>query len=289
VKRFLASTAALTLCIALLFHGASIYFNTTMPAYRDSVGDDNYTEKITGLYLVRESAAREDNLIIYGSSELRTLEISTHPSNFFAGKRAGFQVNLVGRGSCQSLIHAISIAATGDALSGKKVVLITSPQSYVEDGIAPDLFMANFSEQQYLELLAAADISEEVKRYISARMVELFDRYKAMPGSSKTDTAVRYLAEYNAQPMPATSIWNAALSPYYGFNRYLYDLKDKVTARSLLESVNDNQISADSSVIDWVKEEQSAITEAVQMTDNNDFGINVVNLAGSGKKADKKH
>ena len=140
-----------------------------IPSYPDALGNDNYIEKITGLYLVEQSANRDNNIIIYGSSELRTLNISTHPVNFFKGQRNGIQVNLVGRGSCQSIIHAINIAATGDFLTGKKVVLITSPQSYVENGIAPDMFVANFSEQQYLTLMLDETLPKEVKRYLSGR------------------------------------------------------------------------------------------------------------------------
>ena len=265
--------AALLLCSALMFAGTAAVISATMPDYQDGVGDINHTEKMTGLYLLKQSAAREDNLIVYGSSELRTTEISTHPANFFAGKRSGFQVNLVGRGSCQSLIHAMSIAASGDALSGKKVVLITSPQSFVEEGIAPDLFMANFSAQQYLELLEAQDISQEVKLYISARVAELFDRYEAMPDSSKTDPAIRCLAEHNARPRLATSVQNAALSPYYAFERYLLDLKDMVLSRSLLESAEGIPANLKAGEIDWALEEEAALAEAARMTDNNEFAI----------------
>lgn len=122
----------------------------TMPDYPDSLGDSLAPEKITGEYLLRTAAAQDDTLPVFGSSELKTTQICTHPANFFAGKRCGFQVDLIGRGSCQSLVHAMAIAASGESLTGKKAVLITAPQSYVEDGIAPDLFMANFSEQQML-------------------------------------------------------------------------------------------------------------------------------------------
>ena len=273
MKRLCAQAAALAACAVLLFAGASGVCTATMPPYKDSVGDDNYTEKITGLYLVEQSAAREDNLIIYGSSELRTLEISTHPANFFAGKRAGFQVNLVGRGSCQSLIHAISIAATGDALAGRKVALITSPQSYVPEGIAPDMFMANFSEQQYLELLAAEDLSDEVKAYISGRVLELTAAYEDAPDAAGTDTAVRYFAGHSAEPPVQTAAGDALLRPYRGFRRVLLDLRDKAAARTLLESVEEAPASPLPSHIDWPAEEAAALAQAEAMTGNNDFGM----------------
>ena len=149
-------TAALTLVLAAaLLAGITALVYASVPDYPDTLGaDPGVTEKITGETLVAAAAAEPDSLVIFGSSELKTTDICTHPANFFAGKRCGFQVDLVGRGSCQSLVHALSIAGSGEALRGKKIVLITAPQSYVEGGIAPDLFMANFSGQQALHMLA---------------------------------------------------------------------------------------------------------------------------------------
>ena len=90
--------------------------------------------------------------------------------------------------------------------------------------------MANFSERQYLELLNATDVSDEVKQYISARVKELFAEYEALPDASGTDPAIRWLVEHEAGPTPATPLRNGVLSPSYAFSRYLNDLKDMVTA-----------------------------------------------------------
>ncbi|MCL2035367.1 MAG: D-alanyl-lipoteichoic acid biosynthesis protein DltD [Oscillospiraceae bacterium] len=273
MKRTLISTAALLAALASLLYAVGFAITAAAPPYRDAAGYDNYTEKMTGLYLLKQSAKRDDNLIIYGSSELRTMEVSTHPSNFFAGKRSGIQVNIIGRGSCQSLTHAMSIAASGDALRGKKVVLIASPQSFVPEGIAPDLFMANFSRQQYLEIMADADITPELKSSISSRVLELFGQYEAMPESAGIAPDLRRLAEHGAGPTALTTVRNAALTPYYAFSRFLYDLKDKVTAREVILSVQSGVTAAINSPIDWEAEERDAIAEAEIMTDNNDFGI----------------
>lgn len=273
LKHVLISAAALFLGVSLLLYVVYTCVTISIPPYKDGIGDRNYTEKMTGLYLLKQSAARDDNLIIYGSSELPTFEISTNPANFFAGKRCGFQVNLVGRGSCQSIIHALSIAASGDALKGKKVALITSPQSYVPEGIAPDMFMANFSPQQYLELLQARDLSPEVKRYLSARVLELFDRYESSEGAAKADSAIRMLAEQYARPSAFAYARNAALTPYYAFSRSLYDLRDKASARAVLESAGEDAPPAKSAEIDWMREERAALADASRMTGNNDFGM----------------
>jgi len=272
--KVLVCALALPFLIALLFWGVKMYFTATMPDYINSLGYLNHTEKITGMHLLHESAAQGDNLIIFGSSELATFEIPTHPSNFFAGGRSGFQVNLIGRGSCQAIIHAIAIAASGDALADSRIVIITSPQSYVPLGIAPDMFMANFSPQQYMALLAADDISDEVKQAISARILTLFDRYEQMPNAVEIDPAIRWLAEHHASPTAATSARNAILSPYYALARYMYNLRDLTSSRNLLNAVHDiPQPAALSGPIDWEHEERLAIAAARAMSYNNDFGM----------------
>lgn len=273
VVKSLLSVTLLLIGVVGVFWMVGWWISSSMPVYKDSAGNVNYTEKMTGLYLLEESAARDDNLIIYGSSELRTTEISTHPSNFFEGKRNGFQINLVGRGSCQSLIHAISVGATEDTLVGKKIVLITSPQSYVPDGIAPDMFMANFSPQQYLRLLEDENISDEVKQYISMRVEVLFRRYEEMPESVGTDAAVRYLAEYTAAPTAYGAVRNAVLSPYYAFSRYCLELKDKVKSKELLNSLEDLPIKESTDKIDWDNESRLAEELGKEMSSNNDFGM----------------
>ncbi len=272
-KAVLLPAVALLLAISLLFWGAGAVITNTMPPWRDSVGNVNHTEKITGRYLVEQSAAQEDTLLIFGSSELRTTEISTHPANFFAEKRAGFQVDIIGRGSCQSLIHALEIAASGDALRGKKVVLITSPQSYVPEGIAPDLFMANFSPQQYLELLADDTLSDEVKVYLDRRVAELLEEYKARPDAAPVDPAISALAAHRAEPTFLSGVKNMMLTPYYAVSRYLYELKDKVSAQKILAAGEDFSAPVNLPAIDWSAEEQNAIAQGKAMSGNNDFGM----------------
>ena len=71
-KTVLLPAAALALAVALAFLGVGAAVTGMMPPWRDSVGDKNHTEKITGQYLLRQSAAQEDTLLIFGSSELRT-------------------------------------------------------------------------------------------------------------------------------------------------------------------------------------------------------------------------
>ncbi len=263
MKKFLICLVSGILAVVLAFVG--INFAVEPGTYAMSLGDFNHTEKITGTWLVEAAAESEKTVTIFGSSELRTYEISTHPSNFFAGERAGFQVNLVGRGSCQSIIHALAIAASGDELAGTKVVLITSPQSFVEGGIAPDLFMANFSEQQYLELMADESIPDELKTRFSQRVDELLNEYGA-----DEPTAAALLAESVAE---GNGFVEAAIAPYVAASRYVLDLKDRGAAKKLIASAEASTATLASGEIDWDAELNSALLEAKSATSNNEFGI----------------
>ena len=268
MKRFLLGAAAAVLSCALALGAVSWAVTARMPQLPTALGDLNSTEKITGRWLVETAAENPQTVTVYGSSELRTFEIPTHPANFFSGQRAGFQVNLVGRGSCQSLIHALSVAASGDALTGTKVVLITSPQSYVEGGIAPDLFKANFSEQQYLALMRDPGIPEKMKLRFSARVDELLDEYAASTGTERGVSASALLAE-NAEKKAVRTL----LAPYTALSGALAELKDRYTAKRLIRSAALPEASAAAYPIDWAAEEKTALSDAEKATDNNDFGI----------------
>jgi len=268
MKKLIGGAVSILLSCTLALGIAAYCVSSNMPDYPMALGNDNSTEKITGRWLVETAAEQPETVTIYGSSELRTFEISTHPSNFFAGERAGFQVNLVGRGSCQSLIHAISIAASGDALSGTKVVLITSPQSYVEGGIAPDLFMANFSEQQYLALMRDDAIPQEMKLRFSQRVDELLDEYAAATGSARSVSASSLLAKHAESPF-----MKAVLSPYTLASSALSELKDRAASRKLIGGFENGSAAVSAEAIDWAAELDKALAEGAEASSNNEFGI----------------
>lgn len=245
-------------------------------------------QKITGRALTEQYASNRaldeqsrtfDVITVYGSSELRTTDIPTHPSNFFEDENIQhFKVNLVGRGSCQSLIHALSIAACGDTLSCRKVVLITSPQSFVEGGITPDMFKANFSEQQYLALMGDESIPDEMKLRFSARVDELLDEYATATDTKRENTAASMLA---SATVDGNDLMRAAIAPYTAASEWLLDTKDSASAKRLISESReeqpivsfegwDGQSLAD---IDWDAETEKAVAEAEAATDNNEFGI----------------
>ncbi len=259
------------LTLALVLIALPFALKASAPEYRDALGDTSHDQKIQGLYLLKESAKQTDNVIIYGSSELRTDYISTHPANFFKNKRAGFQVNLVGRGSCQSIIHAMSIAASGNSLENSPVVLITSPQSYVKDGITPDMFFANFSKQQYVTLMYDPDITDDIKVRFSKRVVQMFGRYDSAFGKLSGYDDIRILADIGSDETLVSDIAKIGTAPYFLFSKYLSDNKDVVKSIQLLNPVDEIEDKKEN--IDYKTELKNALNTAKTETNNNEFGM----------------
>lgn len=268
MKRFWLTALSCLAAAALALFGVTALVRGGMPDYPDAIGlDPNVTEKITGEYLVRQ-AAEDGNLLIFGSSELKTTEICTHPARFFADGRCGFQVDLVGRGSCQSLVHAMSIAAAGDALDGKKVVMITAPQSYVPAGIAPDLFLANFSEQQMLTILRDESIPAPIRQYLAGRVQTLIAQYREQYGVElQKYTAAGLLSKAAA----AGRAPDLPLRLYAAVSGLLLDTHDLVSSRRVMAGYGDSARSA--RPVDWDAELEAALAQAKQMSAGNDFGM----------------
>lgn len=289
MKKFLITIGSSLLVVAVTLSIIGLRVNSFQYADKPTnLCASTDIQKITGRALTEHYALegatderdRYFNVItVYGSSELRTTDIPTHPSNFFEGENLrAFKVNLVGRGSCQSLIHALSIAACGDTLAGKKVVLITSPQSFVEGGIEPDMFKANFSEQQYLALMSDESIPEEMKQRFSARVDELLDEYADATGTKRENTAASMLA---ASVVDGNEAMRALIAPYTAASEWLLDTKDSAAAKRMIDETLEEQpfISFEGwngqslASIDWEAETEKAVAEAQAATDNNEFGI----------------
>lgn len=272
MKKFFQGMICALLAVVLLFTATPYALRACTPPYNSALGNRSDDQKIKGLYLLKQSAQLPDEMVIYGSSELRTDYISTHPANFFAGKRCDFQVNLVGRGSCQSIIHAMSIAASGNSLEKTPVVLITSPQSYVAGGIEPDMFFANFSRQQYLTLLYDGTVSTEIKRQFSRRICKLFKQYDEKFGRLSGYDDVRLLAAACADGKTG-GLYKTAAAPLYLFERLLCDWKDMAQSAQLISSVKTEKTPDLSGSIDWAAEETAAQQAAVLETVGNGFGM----------------
>ena len=265
MKRVIAAALLTVALCAAAVAAVPLVLEQTMPAYPSSLASDDAEEKITGMWLVEQGAKADNSLLIFGSSELKTSDIVTHPANFFAG--SGLQVDLVGRGSCQSIIHALAIGAQGETLQNRQIVLITAPQSYVAEGIASDLFMANYSQQQLLDILADDSIPAEIKTYLSTRVQQLFDDYEADTGLTPEEGSAGDLL--SAAWASGKNPWY--LNPYAALTRWLLHAKDLATSRSVVADYEDAAPVPLDLHFDYQKALDEAMAQAAEMVTNNDF------------------
>ena len=265
MKRVIAVALLTVALCAAAVAAVPLVLEKTMPAYPSTLAADDAEEKITGMWMVAQGAKADNSLLIFGSSELKTSDIVTHPANFFA--ETGLQVDLVGRGSCQSIIHALAIGAQGETLQNQQIVLITAPQSYVAEGIASDLFMANYSQQQLLDILADDSIPAEIKTYLATRVQQLFDAYEADTGLTP---------EKGSAGDAVSAAWAAGqnpwyLEPYAALTRWLLHAKDLATSRRVVAAY-ENAASAPLNLdFDYRQALNEAMAQAAEMVTNNDF------------------
>ena len=265
MKRVIAVALSTVALCAAAVAAVPLVLEKTMPAYPSTLAADDAEEKITGMWMVAQGAKADNSLLIFGSSELKTSDIATHPANFFAG--SGLQVDLVGRGSCQSIIHALAIGAQGETLRNRQIVLITAPQSYMAEGIASDLFMANYSQQQLLDILADDSIPAEIKTYLATRVQQLFDAYEADTGLTP---------EKGSAGDAVSAAWAAGqnpwyLAPYAALTRWMLHAKDLATSRRVVAAY-ENAASAPLNLdFDYRQALNEAMAQAAEMVTNNDF------------------
>lgn len=234
--------------------------------YNDKIGDELLVEKNQGLILQQQSLSKKDNFLIYGSSELSTLDIPTHPSHMFNDKADGFQINLIGRGHSQSIIHAINLGALSKELQNKKVAIIISPQWFTEKGLEKEYFPMNFSELQFYTLMLDSKVDSSIKLKLAERVRELTF------GNETSKMAYKYAKLYSDKNFAAEAELTI-LKPYYQIKKYMLSAKDKKDSLKAVNSSNKQNTNAQLKSFNWDKELKTAEDIGVSKANNNEFLI----------------
>ncbi|MBV7274444.1 D-alanyl-lipoteichoic acid biosynthesis protein DltD [Clostridiaceae bacterium UIB06] len=263
-----AAFAILTLSSLYLIDN---YYTTKINSiYYDKFGNELLSEKEKGLILQKKSLERKDNLQLIGSSELADRTIPTHPINIFADKADGFQVNGIGRGYCQSIIHAARIGALSKEFKDKKLVIIISPQWFNAKGLGTNEFLMNFSELQFYTFMFNKDINKSIKLSYAKRV-------KSLLGGDKNNLMVSLYANLYTYDNIPSKFTLGMLTPYYKFKSYIVGIRDKRIAYDRLvkyKKAGEKQyIEPKTSVYDWSSEMEKANSLAKTKTTNNDFYI----------------
>lgn len=120
------------------------------------------------------ASKRSDSLLLFGSSELSTPAglIPQVPAEVFGKNSYGIDLTYVGEAYDQSLWHAMATGAYATSLDNRKVVIIVSPNWFVDGGVSNDVFKMRFSYSLWEGFCDNANISNECKEYIASRLKE---------------------------------------------------------------------------------------------------------------------
>lgn len=245
-----------------------VYKDEIKSSYNNKMGDWINQVKNEGVILQKSAIDSGDNLFIFGSSELGTNTHPFHPSSFFANKKDGFQVNLIGRGYYQSIIHTMNIGALGKEFKNQKIVYILSPQWFSKLGLTSDKFIMNFSQLQFYKFMDNKDIDKSMKLSAACRI-------KQLAGESHGIADIKIYCDLYEDNNIISSAILYTLMPYYKLRKYLFLIKDEVKSHNLLKVYKNQKFEPRSidSTFDWVAEREKAALYAKSITNNNDFLI----------------
>ncbi|MDR2420646.1 MAG: D-alanyl-lipoteichoic acid biosynthesis protein DltD [Oscillospiraceae bacterium] len=256
LRGFAARLAVYLVSTALFLLGAHSFFTGEIKGRPFAVSEDNSLVKQKGGYFLDNVPS--DAVLILGASELDTKMIPTNPVNLFKNGRGGFSADIVGRGSCQAIIHA-SILAASKGLSDNKLIFIISPQSFAPQGIMPDMYFANFSELQFCKILMSRDISGAIKSEFKDRFSRLAEQYGG-------------IRPYYQYGWISNKSWVELLSaPYIFIREKLLSVKDAYASYLIYKNAPDD--TRDISPIDWEKTRADMLRLAPAETYGNEFGF----------------
>ena len=178
LPRGLPALAAL-LTVTLLLAALDAYIGHRLKHGTLQLAALNRPENTRGTALQRELFARPHALPVYGSSEL-DIDEPTRADLFFAGHgHEDFQVFVVGHPGDRCLPMLQEIAAQGEAVRGKKVVLFLSPSWFLpppafraEEHTEHREMAATFSPLQAGLWLSGRRLKPATKRGIAVRLLD---------------------------------------------------------------------------------------------------------------------
>lgn len=154
---------------------------------------------------------RAKDLVIFGSSEFASGRATGfHPNTFL--NQEGYEPVLIGRGYTEALYHTLALGAIEEAVESRKVVLILSPQWFLDTTCMGQEFTSTFSKAHYDGFMANPRISEDLKEEVTARVLS------RLTGDGQTRRQIRkennqedhgFLADIEAIAFKVRRFWKA--------------------------------------------------------------------------------
>lgn len=214
-------------------------------------------------FLSREGILKNQDdgtMLVFGSSEFETAADSPyHICKQF--RESTFTPMLIGRGHCQCLQHAITLASIGNELKKRKVVLIVSPQWFQRKSVLKRSYAVRFSESHFVGMLQNDKLPDRLKKKIIDRTEKLLEGVDD-PMLERVKLYDRMLFE--KAPKGADHLY---YSVYQSFNREKDRLRvvEKAKYSGLSQKAEGSYAEGE---YDWDKLYEEADREARENSDN---------------------
>lgn len=199
-----------------------------------------------------------NTMLVFGSSELSTKTIDTHPQNLFLKQGYNFNTMLVGQGYYQSLWHTIALGALDDGIQTRKVTIIVSAQWFSKDGVTPKVFSGTYSKAMSYQFMKNPAISNELKEKVAKRVKQL---------DSTTPSADVLLA------MGENKV-NLFKNMEITTDNFLNGMKIANDIKSVNLNYTEYLQNKDVNSIDWNQLLTKAEQDGAKACTNNEFGVN---------------
>jgi len=178
------------------------------------------------LILQRAAFANRHLLPIYGSSELYCCGDPYRATQVFASQPTGFDAFAVGQAGVANLLFLETFGALGDALAGKKLVILNSPSWFnYGHGYRADAYAGNFSRVIAEEFVFDAPISSRLREAGARRML-------TYPETLEGNVLLRLAVQALARPTQLHRVIYRALAPVGRLEAWVEESCDAV--RTLL-------------------------------------------------------
>jgi D-alanine transfer protein len=253
---------------AVAFNAFAQYFEGK---YVHAVAGVDHTELNNGNALERVALSQEDLLPIYGASELVLLETEYQANQFFSTYPTGFMVfNIASKGG-SSLTTAQKLAALGDDVRGKKVIISIGPAimtmaPYGEVNVRH--YNGNFSPLNALEMAFSPHLSMDTRRRVARRMLDF-------PESLEDHPFIRFTLENLANLSPLHRLAYEASKPLGWIQILILRLQDHYNTVNFIRHLSSAQttIIRKDREIDWESFVPIAEKEQIENTDSNPYGV----------------
>ena len=201
----------------------------------------------------------DHTLPVFGSSELMPIsDYRQDISSFLNGE--DMNIVTIGAGYYQSLNHTMELGAISEGIRSGKVALFLSPQWFDTKGLPSEAFPPRFSEDQLLEFLRNRKVSDDNKKYVLDRTLDL------LSGSPTQRARVEKYKKGFESPVSAERIYTKIMGAFWRE-------RQKYETYKQLDEMYTEIPREDLANIDYSEMLNLAEEQGEKACTNNEFGI----------------